>query len=448
MINSVLEVFRQKISDFAAKTNGQYAGERVLVSKKRAPVCEAAVEYPLYKISFMYHAGTNRGPKSVLSCMFHIKSETQSMGYLVYDVLNIVDSGDFSCYTYAFIPDKQAFEDCCSELCSKLIDKFESINGLFDNPELCARLRETKTADINSYFDKDVFKTADDFEPEVRADYFRHIYDLFFAHVMSFFVSRAYAFYLDGNKKNASALMRSSRQPTQYQRRFVEHLKDDTPAQTTKNSFLSEGLMAQSKSATALPTVAVLLLLCAVLSPLFYLLHHLFIYLFAGSALYNTATEFENAAFCVLPALVMSGGITVLLKRFIINLTGKKTRTRLKRFSKIIFRQPKKSTMFYGTFTAFVISVILSMLIANTGVKFFDKSMKINATPSQLRAVEYTYSDIVKVTESDGGYGTTITLIEFEDGKMFSFIAVGDENSVKKKIYPILTSKGIEIKKK
>ncbi len=448
MINEVLETLKHKISDFAANTNGQFLGERVLVSRRRAPVCEATVEYPLYKISFMYHRGTRRGPKSVLSCMFHIKSETQSMGYLIYDILNIIDTEDFSCYTYAFIPDKEAFEGCLDELCQKLIVNFDKINAVFDSPEICARLRETKIADINNYFDKDVFKTASDFEPEMRDDYFRHVYDLFFAHLMSFFVSRSYALYLEGDKKGAYAMMRSSRQPTEYQRRFLQHLKDGTPAQTSKNSYLHDGILAQSKSAVALPTILVMIVLGALLCPVFYGLHYLFIYLFTNGALYNTAAEFENAVFCVFPALITSAAITVLLKKFIINLTGKKTRARLKRFGNIIFYNPKKTTLFYGVFTAAVISVIMSMVIANTGVKFFDKTMKINASPSQLRAVEYTYSQIDEVTETEGPYGTTITTIKFSDGKMFSLVGVGDETSVKTKIYPILKQKDIEITKK
>ena len=45
---------------------------------------------------------------------------------------------------------------------AELLNKFEKINGLFDNTELCVRLRETKIADINNYFDKDLKKILSD----------------------------------------------------------------------------------------------------------------------------------------------------------------------------------------------------------------------------------------------------------------------------------------------
>ena len=88
------------------------------------------------------------------------------------------------------------------------------------------------------------------------------------------------------------------------------------------------------------------------------------------------------------------------------------------------------------------------MVIANTGVKFFDKTIKINASPTQLRAVEYPYSAIEQITETPGQYGAKITTVKFDDGVAFSFISVGDDNSVTKKIYPIFKEKGIEIIKK
>ena len=448
MTKDVLDILKQKISDFAAKTNGQFAGEKLLVSRRRAPVCEATVEYPAFKMSFMYHFGTRRGPKSVLSCMFHIKSEQQSMGYLIYDILNIIDVDDFSTYTYAYIPDAEVFKSCLDELCKKLLLRFDAINELFYSPEQCARLRETKTADINAYFDRDVFKAAEGLDGDAAANYFRHVYDIFFAHIMNFFVSQSYAFYLNGDKKHALALFNRARVPTEYQRRFMIHLGDGTPAQTTENNYLSEGLTAQKKSRLTLPTIAVMLVLGALLTPAFYILHRLFLQSFAGGALYNTASEIENAMFCVFPALITSAGITATMRDFIVNLTLPKTKARLKRFGNILFKKTKKQTAFYSVFTAVAVSVISSMLIANTGVKFFDKTMKINASFTQLRALEYSYSEITEATEQEMSYGATVTTIKFSDGNMFSLIGVGDDNSIKTKIYPILKQKGIEITKK
>lgn len=448
MINSVAEILKNKVSRFAADTNGQFAGERVLVSRRRAPVCEASVEYPTFKLSFMYHVGARRGPKSVLSCMFHIKSEQQSMGYLIYDILNIIDKDDFSPYTYSFIPDKQAFERCLDELCSKLFGKFDRINELFYSPEECAKLRDTKLADINNYFDRDVFKAAEGLDAGAKISYLTHIYDMFFAHIMTFFVSQCYAYYLDGDKKRALSLFNRARVPTEYQRRFMAYLGDDTPAQTTENNYLADGLTAQKKSALVLPTIAVMVLLGAILTPAFYLLHQFLLGHFAAGALYNTASELENALFCVFPALITSAGITAASRDFIITLTLPKTKEILKRFGKILFSKPKKTTVFYSVFTSVMLSVIASMLIANTGVKFFNKTMKINASFTQLRAIEYSYSDITEVTEQQLPYGATATTIKFSDGKMFSLVGVGENNSIKTKIYPILKDKGIEITKK
>lgn len=449
MINNVLEILKQKVSRFASDTNGSFQGERILLSRGRVPVCEASVEYPMFKLSFMYHSGSRRGPKSVLSCMFHIKSEEQSMGYLIYDLLNIIDENDFSCYTYAYIPDDTAFEKCIDELCSKLLAKFDRINELFYNGEECIRLRETKKNDINNFFGKDVFEAADNFEADARVSYFRHVYDLFFAHIMSFFVSRCYALYQNGEKKRAYAAFNRSRVPTEYQRRFLEHLGDDALPQTTENNYVYEGLIAQKKSRLALPTIAVMLLIASFFCPVYYFLHNLFLQRFAAGALYNSATELENAMFCAMPALITAAGITVTLKKHIAYLTFPKTRARLKRFGGIIFKKFKKNTVFYSIFTSVMLSVIFSMLIANTGIKFFDKTMKINASFTQLRAVEYGYSEIEEVVEEkEMTYGAIITTIKFKDGKMFSMIGVGEQNSINTKIYPILQSKGIEIIKK
>ncbi len=447
MTNEALQILKQKISKYAADTNGQFAGERLLVGRGRAQVCEASVDYPMYRLSFLYHKGARRGPKSVLSCMFHIKGSERSMGYLIYDLLNIIDENDFSCYTYPFIPDAPSLALCCDELCDKLYKKLDKINALFDDPESVKTLRDTKMQDINNYFDKDIIKSTESVDAEVRDNYLRHVYDLFYAHLMSFFVSRAYAFYLDGDKKSALSHAHSMRAPSLYQRRFLNHLNDDTPAQTTALNFLRDGIFAQSKSALALPTILTMLGVALVLCPVFYGLHFLFIKLFASGAIYNTATEPENVMFCILPAVIMSGAVTACIKNHIIKFTGKNTRAKLERFSKILFVPQKKETLFYSVFTAVIVSLILSMVIANTGVKFFDKTMKINASPTQLRAVEYSYAAIEEVSEQEVSQGAIITTIKFDDGKMFSLVGVGDYNSVRTKIYPILEQKNIEIKK-
>ena len=448
MIKQALDLLKQNVSDFAAKTNGQFAGERTIMSGRRIPLCEAIVDYPTFKLSFMYHVGSKRGPRSVLSCLFYVKSEHQAMGYFVCEVLNIIDPDDFSPYIYAYIPDGEALKSCLEELCQKLLLKFDKINALFYSPEQCARLRETKHADINAYFDRDVFKAAKELEGETAANYLRRVYDMFFAHVLSFFVSQSYGCYLDGDKKRALALFNRSRMPTEFQRRFLIHLGDGTPVQTTDNNYISEGLFAAKKSRLTLPTLAVMLVLGAILTPVFYLVHNLFLQNFADGALYNTAAELENALFCVFPALITSAGITATLKRFTVSLTPPKTKALLKRYGNILFKKTKRKTAFYSVFTSVVVSVVLSMLIANTGVKFFDKTMKINARFTQLRAVEYGYGEITEVTEQEMSYGATVTTIKFSDGNMFSLIGVGDDNSIKTKIYPILKQKGIEITKK
>lgn len=445
MFNNAVVILKEKVQRFADGTGAKFLGEQVVAVKRQPSVCNAAVEYDSFRIHITYRVGRARGPKSILSCMLFAKNDTLGMGYQIYDILNVIDENDFSPYTYPYLPDTDALSGACDELLQKLTDKLDKIKEVFDSPECVARLRDTRVSDINDYFGKDVFEVADSLEDDAKRSYLAHVYDVFFSHTMSRFVSQGYAFYLNGDKKSASRLLGSGRAQNEYEKRFFAHLKDSTPVQGTPHNYLSEGLTAQGSKAVMLPTLLVLLVVSAVLTPLFYGLHYLFIELFAKGAIYNTAAELENALFCTIPALVTGAGITVYLKKFIVNLTPKKVRVRLKKFSKILTPEKDGLLARYGLFTAAVVSVVLSMVIANTGVKFFDNTIKINASPTQLRAVEYTYSSIAEVTEQSGSYGAKITTVRFDDGAAFSFVSVGEQSSVDTKIYPILQSKGIEI---
>lgn len=448
MFDEIVKILKETTESFSENTGGKFLGERVVAVKRQPAICVAVVEYDSFRIHITYRVGRNRGPKSILSCMFFAKTDVLGLGFEIYDILNYIDKEDFSPYTYSYLPDALAVGYALEELNRKLFAKMDRIKALFDNPESVASLRDAKIADINNYFGKNVFEVADGLEEDAKKSYLAHVYDVFFSHTMSRFVSQGYGYYLDFDKNSARRLLASQRAQTEYEKRFFEHLKDDTPVQSTPHNYLSEGLAASGSKAVMLPTILTLIAVSALLCPAFYFLHHLFIQLFAKGAIYNTASELENALFCVIPALVTGAGITVCLKKLIENLTPKKTRERLKRFSKIL--NTKKNGFFarYGLFTAGVVSVILSMLIANTGVKFFDKTIRINASPTQLRAVEYTYSSIVEVSEQTESHGATITTFKFDDGVEFVFISVGTENTVHKKIYPILQSKGIEIIKK
>ncbi len=448
MFNKAVEILKQKTESFSLTVGAKFLGAQVVAIKHHPSVCVGAVEFSSFRLHITYRVGRNRGPKSILSCMFFAKNDTLGLGYQMYDVLNFIDTDDFSPYIYAYLPDADALDYACNELFGKLGGKMDKIKEFFDSPENVSRLRDAKVFDINAYFGRDVFEVADSLEPDAKKSYLAHVYDVFFSHTMSHFISLGYAFYLNHDKKSALRLLGSGRAKTEYEKRFLEHLKDNSPVQSTPHNYLSEGLLAQRSKALILPTILVMLVISALLSPLFYGLHYLFIDLFAKGAIYNTAAEFENALFSVLPALVTGAGITMYLKKFIVNLTPKKTRKRIKRFAKILDTQKGGFFMRYGFVTAIAVSAVLSMVIANTGVKFFDKTIKINASPTQLRAVEYTYSAIEEVSEVSGSYGAKITTVKFDDGIAFSFISVGEDSSVNTKIYPIFESKGIEIVKK
>ena len=144
MINDIKHILKQKTEQFAINVGAKYLGEQVLSVKRVPSVVAQTVEFTSFRMHIAYRVGRPRGPKSTLSCLFFSKTDVLGLGFQIYDLLNVIDEGDFSPYTYAYLPDADAISGACDELLQKLTSKIEKINELFDSPESVAKLREAK----------------------------------------------------------------------------------------------------------------------------------------------------------------------------------------------------------------------------------------------------------------------------------------------------------------
>lgn len=455
MMNKILSQFKKSVKKIADATEGRFEGEKILTVRRRVTAIEGSVRYRDFRISFLYHVGRGSGPKSVLSLLLYKDGDPLSVPYLMYDAMNIIDNTSFDCYTYSFLPDSTALAEAFEYLEGKLAYYFPKLCGLFADDEKYKYLRTQKVDDIIGFFGRDVFAQAESMDSDSRERYLSRVYDVFFSTVTTRFASGGYSLFLSGDKDGALRRYNMFRYLTEYERRLVSYLRSDVPLEASDApNYLTDGLTVQAGKGAALPTVISWLILTAALSPVFYGLYMLLVFLLSNGAVYASASELKNAVDVAIPAAITALGISHRFRGTILALFSRGGRALYKRYANIIVNGGIGGITRYFLPVCASVAVIFTMLLSNHGIRFYNDRILVNPEISSLRPIEYVYSEVEKVYSYSGYYETygdfvesPGTLIAFSNGKSYELSAITDNKTLEKKVYPLLEKNGIKVER-
>ena len=119
-ITRIIQAFKANVEAFAEETQPLSYDFRTAYfdKEKKEPAALAGfLHYGKLVLEFVYLTKTDQGgPKSVLECRVWLSESRLPLYYSLYDLMDMIDPGCFSCCMYPYIENAQRMNACFSAL--------------------------------------------------------------------------------------------------------------------------------------------------------------------------------------------------------------------------------------------------------------------------------------------------------------------------------------------
>lgn len=453
LTDKIVETFKKKTEEYSKALNTENFHYEELYQKGKKEngkaFAMAVLEFKEFflKINYRVHAPM-LVPSSTLEMRIVFKGGKFPVEYSIYDLLNIIDETNFICYTIPYITTEEIMEQALVHL----IDCFNiyklQIEELFQDKERFAILEENIENQVQKTIGGKVFSSNS-------IEYMIRMLEVYYLFDIAKYTTEIYAEeVLTGKYKKAVKHYKKKKdKATIYESRLAEFLWQ----RKEEYSFIPENLHT-NKVAKKYQKVGIkgaflsgiaffiLMILWTGIYGIIYTITHFKI---SEGSLYMTNSEY--------PLLIIVGFITAISNMYFIRKTlakityGKRYEEyeRLDALQNTVSANNKMSKMFQFMIA---IGIAVSLLTANTYIKFNENNIIVNTDVLQINGNEISYSmiDSVYKTEKILGFKEYIDVenyvIVLKDNTKIELYMYMTNEEFETHVLPILNKKEIEIK--
>lgn len=353
-----------------------------------------------FNITFSDGDGRLQYEKNVLDCHILFTKNNSELMFTLYDVLKIIDKGNFKCYTIYNVNSKDRLNDCFFYLVNEYISFLDKINNLVQDDTTLNGLFKEKCYELQSFFGPNIFNAH---EIKKLPDYSK---EHFYSTRYSKFNDKAYNYYLDGNFKKALALFKKRTRINEYEYALLNHLRSYANMQaykTGKQEYVVLPSNLRYKNEPVKPqyqvknkplyafVLPILMFSCAFV---YTLLYKFFEYISYRGSYIKIGDKIATVLTIIVPAVFTAFSISTYVKQ---NMLVKddslplELRTKL---GNLIDAETIKKHRRRSVTTMLIVSIICLALGANNSLAFYDVGFKDSTTHITLKNDFYLYSEI------------------------------------------------------
>lgn len=454
--DAIADAFFNSVSAFSEAAGAIGFRSELLYDKNKAPdgmVCVA--DHRDFKLEYTYtvSAAYLRAP-SVFNIRVIFDYVAEPVKYPLYDIMYLLDPGNFKCYRFSYIESPETFVKCFDSIKDDLSTFIPRLSKIAADSKAREDIEEKFFERIKTFLHRDLrVHPLSGEEAEDRAEQI----ETFLLWSDARFDTVAYADYLSGRYTASIKKYRRFKNKSLYEMRllsYMEGLEDGKPsgAVAPECNTVGEAASAGAGGVEYLQFVIgwLILIIPSCLAALG--VYYLFSLAFAAGGLYATQYSLNSALFSIVTGLLCSVTFSPYVGSLGLFFLKKKKREIAKKFNGAA--KLKKSGCF-SIFTKLILAlaIVITFAYAGSGIVFNESGMRVRDHGFQFEGRYIAYSDVEYAATYEGVYdiygewveGGSLA-ISLTNG---SYIDLGysvTEKQIEEKIIPILEAAGIEIR--
>ncbi len=457
-ITRIIEAFEANIGAFAKETQPLSCDTRTAYFDKehKEPAAAAAfLHYGKLVLELVYLVKTDQGgPKSVLECRAWLAESRLQHYYSLYDLMDLIDQGCFSCFLYPYIENAKRMDVCFSALAGDLKRFLPRLIQIAADPDLCARAQQKLLEDIKNCWDPALFDVEQKIEEERRETIIENRLKMYRDWERKRFCEEAYRAFLSGDYERAQRHYEKQKKRLSYENRLLAFLRDTAPKQPDRankqhiNALTDAGSLSKGRAG-----LVPLIISSLVLSVAFYAVYAGVYYAALGllnlGALYVTGIEWSHTAPLILPALLTGVALTFFFRKRLYRLVLRKRAEHLLEYDAILNTGTAFRMMGVLTVAAVVVSFLFTVMSANNNIAFYEDTVTNRSARGAFSGGSCSYADITEVLvlhgrRTDGSEFKKFALMTKSNGGL-ELSDYMSEQEFEAKLLPILKEKGIPV---
>lgn len=457
-ITRIIQAFKANVEALAEETHPLSYDFRTayLDKEKKEPAALAGfLHYGKLVLEFVYLTKTDQnGPKSVLECRVWLSESRLPLYYSLYDLMDMIDPGCFTCCMYPYIENAQRMNTCFSALAAGLKRFLPRLMQIAADPDLCAQAQLKLLEDIKNCWDPGLFDVDKKIEEERRKTIIENRMEMYRDWERKRFCDEGYRAFLSGDYEKAQRYYAKQKKRLSYENRLLSFLRDNAskqPDQAIKQG--ADSLADASSMSKGRAGILPLIVSSVVLSVLFYAVYtgayYASLRLINLGALYVTGMEWSHTAPLILPALLTGVALTFCFRRRLYRLVLRKRAEHLIEYDAILNTGMAFRMMGALTIVAVAVSLLFTLMSANNNVAFYEDTVTNRSARGALSGESFSYGEIKEVLvlrghRPDGSVFTKFALMTRNNGGL-ELSDYMSEQEFETKLLPLLQDKGISV---
>ena len=453
-IEEIVEIFKAKTKEYSKKLGAEgYNTETYYLKddkEKGYNFIDASLEFKDFFLKMEYKVHTSMLlPTSTLEMRFLFKGGKFPIEYSIYDILNIIDTTNFGCYTIPYIAKVETMAKALEYLFDAFVKYKAGIEELFHNDEKFNKLEENVREQIARMVGGNLFKS-------INVEYISRMLEVYYVLDAARFTTETYANYvLVGNYKKAiKAYDKLSHKNTLYENRLKEYLLTLKEPVTFLPKELETIKLSKKYQKVGFKQSLLIGLSFLVLTPVWSLIYGI-IYAITHTYLVKESIYTSNAEW---PLVILLGFITTIINMFFTRKSLAKFMYKEKYEEYTMFdmlNNGEKINNFMTKLFQFVIAacIAFSMLSANTYISFASNDIVLKEGYFNLKGETISYDKIDSIYITDkikndlvGEIDNKNYVIVLKDNTKIELYWYLTNEEVEENILPIFKEKNIDIK--
>lgn len=448
MINDIINMFERKFNTFADTTS---AFTTRFVRDEDSAI--GILCFSDFNVEFEYCLECGgEVEKSGLNIILDFSKKLENpLRCMMYDVVNLIDKTNFSCWFYCFIENAERMELCFDKLTHDFEKIFPDLRTFIcDNsnmPEIENAIRKniktTVGVDIVSEWKKE-FEDDDEINLE---DAYNYLFNLYFGFEQCAFSSHEYRDFLAGDWKKALRKYEKKKNRLIYEDKIIEYINSsDEPKVilTEEYECLKDGLKESGGASGFWPFMGAWGLLLVPFLAVCIGIYYLIGFITYHSAVYATPLDFYNVLYCLIPAVICSMTAGYFMREKIYRKFFRKKFRKMMDYDSIFNSEKTSKRIRVLFYLIYIMAIVLVFLCVNNGISFGENGIRDKSGFFTIVGTYHSYDDVVDVYLTDEGQNKKYE-VYFDDGSSIDISQYAANEQIEQNVIPLFYEHGITV---
>jgi len=424
--------------------------------KSRLKEISARMYFNQFNIDFAYIVkGLAVGPRSTLECRIWLNKSEKLLYFTPYDLMFMLDPGNFKCYFYTFIESAEKMGLCFNNLAADVKELLPKIAEIAGDPQKVQQAYNSLKANITNHLGKNIFEPDSQLDPETNELVLKSNLQYYYQWVRLRFASKCYSDFLSGDYRKAIRKYSRYKKRLDYEDRLLQFMKSIPDGQKYQAvipelNTIKQGLKEQTRISEAFIIYISWIVNTIFLFPLFLGLYYLLLYISTRGALYSTGIELYNSMLVLLPTIITSIVPSYFSRKLLYRIFFRKNYRKKLEYDALFNGKSEAKLMKVFAYIIFLASLTVTALLASTGISFYSNRFVDKSNFFDIKGTSYSYDSLDSVWLIKGRYNgfnewldNPSYVLVLKDGKTIDLYDFTEHSDSEKKIIPILKKQNI-----